>query len=227
MELRSIWTILRRRWWLVAVPALVALAYAAYGYVKSPPRGGFSTTVRFTAGSACDTPAKNYQDCQYYPWLTSEYIVNALTDWVKTSTFADAVSAELASKGTAIPAAQIQGGIVSDNQRSVMQVSISGGDATQVAQMAGAVSDVLKTRAKDFFPMVGTTGITVVALDEPSVGPVPPSITDRFNPLVRFVLGLAAGVALAFLVDYIDPTLHERADVERLGLAVLAEIPRN
>jgi capsular polysaccharide biosynthesis protein len=227
MELRTIWKVLRRRWWLVAVPALVALAYAAYGYVKSPPRGGFSTSIRFTAGSACDAPAKDYQDCQYYPWLTSEYVVNALTDLVKTSSFAEAVSAELKSKGIDIPAAQIQGGIVSDNARSVMSLTISGGEAGQVAQIAGAVSTVLKTHSKDFFPQVGPDGITVTALDVPAVGAVPPSLSDRYNPLVRFLLGLAAGVALAFLVDYIDPTLHERNEVEKLGLPVLAEVPRH
>ena len=227
MELRSIWKILRRRWWLVAVPALVALAYAAYGTIKAPPRGGYSTMMRFTAGSACDAPAKNYQDCQYYPWLTSEYVVNALTDLVKTSSFADAVSSELKSKGSDIPAAQIQGGIGSDNQRSVMSVTISGGDAGQVAQVAGAVSTVLQTRSKDFFPMVGSQGSTVRTLDEPVVGAVPPALSASLNPLLRFLLGLAAGVALAFLVDYIDPTLHERSEVEQLGLPVLAEVPRH
>lgn len=227
MELRTIWKVLRRRWWLVAVPALVALAYAAYGYIKSPPRGGFSTSIRFTAGSACDAPAKDYQDCQYYPWLTSEYVVNALTDWVKTSSFSEAVAAELKTKGIDVPAAQIQGGISSDNQRSVMTLSISGGDAAQLAQVAAAVRSVLQTRSKDFFPMVGATGITVVPLDDPVVGAVPPSLSERYNPLVRFLLGLAAGVALAFLVDYVDPTLHERSEVEHLGLPVLAEVPRH
>jgi capsular polysaccharide biosynthesis protein len=227
MELRTIWKVLRRRWWLVAVPALVALAYAAYGYVKSPPRGGFSTSIRFTAGSACDAPAKDYQDCQYYPWLTSEYVVNALTDWVKTSSFSEAVASELKTKGIDVPAAQIQGSISSDNQRSVMTLGISGGDAGQLAQIAAAAITVLQTRSKDVFPQVGTQGITVIPLDEPVIGAVPPSLSDRFNPLVRFVLGLAAGVALAFLVDYIDPTLHERNEVEKLGLQVLAEVPRH
>jgi capsular polysaccharide biosynthesis protein len=37
---------------------------------------------------------------------------------------------------------------------------------------------------------------------------------------------LAGGVALAFLVDYLDPSVRERADVEALGLKVLAEVPK-
>jgi len=34
------------------------------------------------------------------------------------------------------------------------------------------------------------------------------------------------GVALAFLAEYLDPTLRSRAEVETLGWPVIAEIPR-
>jgi capsular polysaccharide biosynthesis protein len=226
MELRAIWKIIRRRWWLVAIPGLVALAYAAYGYLKAPPRGGYSTSIRFTAGSACDAPARTYEDCQYYPWLTSEYVVNALTDWVKTSSFAQAVSQELKTQGVEIAPAQVQGGVASDNQRSMMTLTLSGGDPGQLEAVAGAVGKVLQTRTRDFFPQVGQDGVTVTQLDDPVIGPVPPPLSERLTPLVRFALGLAAGVALALLVDYLDPTIRDRAELEMLGLNVLAEVPR-
>ena len=226
MELREIWKVIVRRWWLVAIPAVVALAYAAYGYLKSPPTGGYSTSIRFTAGSPCDNEALGYQDCRYYPWLTSEYVINALTDWVKTTSFAQAVSDELKGQGIAVTPSQIQGGIVSDNARSVMLVTISAGDARQVQAIAGAASKVLQTRSNQFFPQIGPAGIQVNLLDEPVVTAVPPSLTAQLNPLLRFVLGLAAGIALTFLVDYLDPTVRERAEIEALGLRVLAEVPK-
>jgi capsular polysaccharide biosynthesis protein len=37
---------------------------------------------------------------------------------------------------------------------------------------------------------------------------------------------LAAGVGLAFLLDYLDRSVRDRAEVEALGLTVLSEIPR-
>ena len=43
---------------------------------------------------------------------------------------------------------------------------------------------------------------------------------------LRTLLGLMAGLFLAFVVDYLDSTLRTRHDAERaLGLPVLGEIP--
>jgi capsular polysaccharide biosynthesis protein len=39
------------------------------------------------------------------------------------------------------------------------------------------------------------------------------------------ILALVVGIALAFLLDYLDDTIRHRADVESLGLPILAEIP--
>lgn len=226
MEFRAMWKVIRRRWWLIAVPALVVLIYAVYGYVKSPPTGGYATSIRFTAGRACNDAGKTYEDCQYYPWLTSEYVVNALTDWVKTTSFSEAVSEELKGQGIQLAPGQIQAGIVSDNERSVMMVNLSGSSADQLKSVAAAVTKVLQTRSGEFFPQIGDRGVEVKALDDPVIMPTSPPLTARLNPLIRFALGLAGGVALAFLVDYLDPSIHEREEVEKMGLKVLAELPR-
>jgi capsular polysaccharide biosynthesis protein len=67
--------------------------------------------------------------------------------------------------------------------------------------------------------------VEVKPLDTPVISAVPPPLTARLNPLIRFGLGLVAGVALAFLVEYLDPTVRTRADVQALGIAILAEVP--
>ncbi len=227
MELRALWKIARRRWWLIALPALAALALAAQSYLTRPLSGGYATSIRFTAAPPPGGEAVSYEDAQYYPWLTSEYVVNALTDWVRTSTFAAEVSAALAEQGDEVPAAVIQAGINADNQRSVMVLYLNGSDPETLTAVAEASALVLEQRSADYFPQFGEGGLRVVALDEPAIGAVPPPLSARLEPLLRFGLGLAAGVALAFLVDYLDPTVRERREVEGLGLAVLAEVPRH
>ncbi len=227
MELRALWRVVYRRWWLILLPSLVALAYAAYGYIKAPPGGGFSTRVRFTAA---ESPAEvshklGYEDSRYYPWLTSEYVVNALTDWVRTSSFAEEVSAELSAQGIEIPAGAIQASIAADNERSVMELTLGWGNPDELKAMADAATVVLQERSMDYFPQFGPGGATVVRLDTPVAVPVPPPLSARLDPVIRFGLGVAAGIALAFLIEYLDPTLRGRAGVEGLGLRVLAEIP--
>src|SRR5574341_867195 len=191
MELRALWKVARRRWWLIALPSLAALAYATYGYATSPAGSvSYSTQIRYTAATPPDDERPTYEDESYYPWLASEYVVNALTDWVRTGSFAEEVSKQLAA-------------------------------------IAEAATYVLQERSAVYFPPLSAVGVQVVALDAVSVSPIPPPISARLDPLIRFALGAGAGVGLAFLVEYLDPTLRDRSEIEALGLAVLAEIPRS
>jgi capsular polysaccharide biosynthesis protein len=168
----------------------------------------------------------NYQDSSYFPWVASEYVVNALTDWVKTGTFADEVSKALADQGVNIPAGSLYGHFSSDNVRSVMVMNISWPNDAELGKIANAAIYVMQNRSAAYFPQVSASDLNVVALDTPGIAPVPPSLTARLNPLIRLALGIAAGIGLAFLIEYLDPSLHDRTDVESLGFPVLAEIPK-
>lgn len=228
MELRELWKIVLRRWWLILLPALAAGVYAAYGYLTAPVAGGYTTSIRFTAATPPEPETTTgYEDREYYPWLTSEYVVNALTDWVRTSSFAVEVSEALTSQGLEVPPGAIQGGVAADNERSVMVLILTGGDPDVLAEIAAASSVVLEERSAAYFPQFGDGGVEVVPLDAPVVAPVPPPLSARLDPLIRFGLGLAAGVALAFVVEYLDPTIRERRQVEALDVPVLAEVPRS
>jgi capsular polysaccharide biosynthesis protein len=115
---------------------------------------------------------------------------------------------------------------VSDNDRSVMTLYLSWPDAEQLEAIAEAATVVLQTRSGDYFPQVEASGLIVTALDDPAIGAVPPPLTARLNPVVRFGMGVAAGFALVFLVEYLDRTVRTRSELEKMGLVVLAEIPR-
>ncbi len=226
MELRQLIRILIRRWWLVLIPAMAAVAYAAYGYLTTPVAGGFTTSVRYTAAVPGDavTP-DSFEDAALAPWTSSEYVSGALSDWVRTTSFADEVSAELARNDVDIAAAALRPGIAANFDRSVMVLILSWDDAAQLEKIAAAATSVLQEKADDYFPQIGTVGITVTALDSPVIVPVPPSLSTRFDPLIRAGLGFVAGIGLAFLVEYLDPTIRDRREVEALELPVLSEIP--
>jgi capsular polysaccharide biosynthesis protein len=46
------------------------------------------------------------------------------------------------------------------------------------------------------------------------------------GPAIRVGLALFVGVGLAFLWHYLDPTIQEVEELEKLGWEVLARIPR-
>lgn len=226
MELRALWKVLLRRWPWIAAPGLAALAVAAYSFFSSPAATAYAVTVRYTAATPPGQDGISYEDESYFPWVASEYLVGALKDWVRTSSFATEVSAMLAAEGITLDRGAIQGSISAEHVRSVMTITVTRPDAAEAVALAEAVGRVLRERTSEYFPQVGAEAASVIALDLPSAGAVPPSISSRLDPLLRFAIGLAAGVGLAFLIEYLDPRLRERQELERMGFTVLAEIPR-
>jgi capsular polysaccharide biosynthesis protein len=226
MELMLIFRILRRYWWLVLIPVAITAALAVPSLLRSsaPAGGGFTTMMRYSAAQQLDAiPGRDgdYQDV----WLASELTVNALTGWVRSSSFARDVIQEAAAHGVQIDPSAILP-IAADNERSVGQIFISWPNENELQTIAQAAMTVLQTRNQEAFPQLGGAPAQVTILDEPRIVPAPPPLTDRFGPLIRVALGLLAGIGLAFLAHYLDPMLRRREDVESLGLPVIASIPR-
>ena len=73
---------------------------------------------------------------------------------------------------------------------------------------------------------IGHGSAKAVLIDGPGIGQAGRSLKDKLDLPIRLFVALLAGVALAFLWDYLDDTLRDRAEVEALGVALLGEIPR-
>jgi capsular polysaccharide biosynthesis protein len=223
MELRQFWTVIRRRWGLVLVPALIVLILGLVTW--RPSATSYNAGVRFIVGQQPGVDAVAADEQRYYNWLTSEYIVNGLTDWVRGGKFAEAVSEYLAGKGIEVPPGAIQGGLAADNARSMLTVSLNGGDPEMVAQMMDGVISVLVNRNAEALPQLGGETAVLVQLDEPVVNAVPGSLRSQLDLPLRLALALAVGFGLALLAEYLDPTVRDRRELERLGLPILGAIP--
>jgi len=224
MELRQIVRILVRRWWLIAIPAIVLGAAAVITYRPAPPV--YAAAMRFAVGYVPDPASQSLYDRSYPAWLASEYIAGGLSDWAKTGDFASAVSSDLAERGVDVPATAVAGSIVSDHQRSIVVLYFNGGDPALLQSIAEASARVLQTRNASVFPQNGPRGASVTSLDNAAVGLTPPPLRERLDLPIRLGLALAAGVVLALIAHYLDPMIRERRDVEALGLSIIGEIPK-
>ena len=224
MELLAYWQLLKRRWWLVLVPAAVVLLVGLLTYHRPGP--AYNVGVRFIVGQTPGREADNLDEQRYYNWTTSEYIVNGLTDWVRGNHFAELVSAELTEQGRNVPAGAIQGSLAADNTRSMMTLSLTYGNPDDLAAMMAAVILVLNEQGSQALPQFSNAPVTIVQLDRPVVNMVPAGIRSQLDLPFRLALALAVGAGLAFLVDYLDQTVRNRHELEAIGLSVLAEIPK-
>ena len=219
MELRYLIKILLRRWWLVIVPPILVAFITVFTY--QAPATAYATTLRFAVGYPPEANLASLYDRKYPAWLASEYIAGGLSDWAKTGDFAQAVANDA---GTTVTAAEVAGSIKSDHLRSIVVLYLSGGNADKLAAIGTSAIKVLQTRNSQVFPQNGE-GATVTALDSVSIGAASPSLRNRLDIPIRIVLGLAFGVALAFIVHYFDPNLRDRSELEALGLSIIGEIP--
>jgi len=223
MELRDYFRIARRWWYLLLLPALVVGAYGLATY--RAPAGAFAAGVRYTAGQPASLAATAGYDPNYYRWLTSEYITNALKDWVRTQRFSEAVSARLAAGGVEIPAAALHASLASDHARSVLTVYLTWPNAEQIPLIFDAVTAALGQNA-EVFPQLGGLAAQVTQLDSASPGAIAPSLRARLDLPLKVLVALALGAALALAAHYLDPFVRDRRDLDALGLPTLGEIPR-
>jgi len=224
MELRKIWQIIKRRWLFIVLPTALVLALLVITY--SPPGKLYNAGIRFIASQEPSEGAVDSDEERLANWKSSEYAVNTLADWVKSGQFAELVSQNLAEKGISVPAADIQGGAASDSTRSMMTLSINYHDARTLEQIMNAAATVLIEENHQGLPQLGGVSADLVQLDQPFVNEIPPGLSRQLDLPFRLALGLAAGLGLAFLVEYLDPTVRDRDDLKSIGLSVVGEIPK-
>ncbi|MCP5101543.1 MAG: hypothetical protein GY943_38855 [Chloroflexi bacterium] len=222
MELRQYWTVFKRRWLLVAIPTALVLIAGLVTYQTPPP--AYTVGVNFIVGQTPSPAAAEADQERYYAWLTSEYVVNGLADWVSGNGFKTAVSTQLTTQGHDIPAGAI--GVVADNVRSKLQLSMSHNDPDALAAMMDAVIVVVTEQNAGALPQLGGETAVLIQIDEPIVNQIPVGIRNQLDLPLRILVALGAGIGLALLIEYLDPTVRSRAEIEEIGLQILGEIPK-
>jgi len=224
MELREYWQIIRRRLWIVITLLLIVLVISALMGPRRAPV--YQVTMRFMMGLEPEAKSCDYYAYdKYYTWLTAEYLIDDASELVRSSAFAQAVSERLAGTGVSVPAGIIHGSTQAGQLHRILTVSVVWGDAAQLADIANAVADVLPSEIARHFAQVGTSAVYASLIDPPAIGPVGASLKEKLDLPIRLLLALVAGIALTFLLDYLDDTVRSRQELEQSGINVLAEIP--
>jgi capsular polysaccharide biosynthesis protein len=226
MELKHTWQIIWKRAWIPAL-LLPVVAIASLLTEQTPPPT-YSTTMRFTMGVMPQELANQYTYDKYYAWLASEYLTDDMSVIVSSQEFAADVNRQLSEMGSPvqIPPGRIGGVTVAEKQHRILRLNISWDKADELADIAQAVITLMEQDSSKYLTQLGSSTAQVKVIDFPSPPAAnPPSLTQRLNLPVRLLLALIAGLALIFLLDYLDDSVRGRPELEALGIAVLAEVP--
>jgi capsular polysaccharide biosynthesis protein len=225
--------IVRRKWWVVALTTLAALlvavllAYRGAAAYKSTVRLSVSVPVPEdctgrAAPSLNSQPARFY-DCNYYAWLTSEYLADDMSEIVKSQAFAEDVSAAM---GERLDPRAISDVLRTRKTHRILTMTVTANERARAQRIGEAMVQVISTQGGKYLAPLAEQSAQVVVIDPPQTdrGDGPAAVALEIG--LKTLLGLLFGLALVFALDLLDPTIRDTREAERtLGLPILGEIP--
>lgn len=202
MELKELWRVVKKRLAMIIVITLVAtLTSGIVSKVVLPKEyAGTATLMVIPHSSAQDLLTSMVTGQQlvdtYSQLVTSPSVVNH----VNASLNLGETEPELTHAITATP----------ETNTDLLTVTVKGTSPTWSARVANAVANqtvALVTKVQ------GQKNLEVVTPAAPSSIPVAPKA--KTNVAIAFILGLLVSGGLAFLLEYLDDSVHSEEDVKR------------
>ena len=215
---------LLRRWWIVALAALVAAGVAYAGTASQEKTYVVSTRVMAIA-----QPAEYWMDM---------YAKNRLASYRDLINNWDFVNQALQAAGSDIDPglAQSKLSLGHNPDNNIVQIVVTDTDPERAAIIANALADefvrhneaeterIVAQQTSFQNPFPGR--VTLEKLDTPSAPNMPSGPRVKVNTLAGGVLGAVAGALIAFGLVYFDDTIKTRRDLERyLEWPVIGTIP--
>ncbi|MFS0892089.1 YveK family protein [Peribacillus frigoritolerans] len=114
--------------------------------------------------------------------------------------------------------------INSQENSQVFSLTVQDSNPSQAVEIANTISDTFQKEIKD---IMNVDNVSVLAKAEIKEKPSPVKPNPILNIAIAVVVGLMAGVGLAFLLEYMDNTIKDEDDIERLlELPILGSIQK-
>lgn len=219
LSLADILAVLRRRIWVILLVALVcASAAVAYSMTRTPLyEAGITVLVGQESGVVDpNNLSGNVQGLQgltetMAEAVNSRPIAQAAIDRLDLSAEPGEFLADLGAEQ--VPNTQF------------IRVSYTDPSPEQAQQVANTVGEVFSERISDVSP--SASSITATVWEGAAVPEEPVSPNPARNGLLALVLGLMLGVALAFLMEYLDNSWRSPEEAERIsGVPTFGLVPK-
>nr|WP_263324284.1 Wzz/FepE/Etk N-terminal domain-containing protein [Neobacillus sp. Marseille-Q6967] len=216
IDLREILQTLKKRLYLIlAITLLAGTASGLISYFYLTPIFQSSTKLLINQ-TKDDQSTVNSSEIQVQANLQ---LIDTYNEIIKSSRILDKVAEKLNS---GITAEQLndQITIAKSENSQVVTIIVKDPSATQAAEIADTTAEVFQT---EIVKIMKVDNVNILDSSKVNDSPVEPN--PLMNIAIALVVGLMAGVFLAFLLEYFDRTLKNEQDIEReLGLPILGNI---
>lgn len=113
---------------------------------------------------------------------------------------------------------------INSQETQVFSLTVQDSDPTKAVEIANAVSGTFQKEIKD---IMNVDNVSILAKAEVKGNPTPVKPSPLLNIAIAMVVGLMAGIGLAFLLEYMDNTIKDEKDIEKLlDLPLLGSIQK-
>lgn len=228
MELRRYAAIVQRAWWLVLGVPLLVLLVSLPMLRPDPERYRVVAKVVVTEADPAAPDSALPAFDTYNSWQSSQYVIDDLPVIIRTRRFAEAVAAQAQrTQSLALDPGMIQGTFDVEREHRILSIIVNAPSAETALAIANASVAVLQADPLQFWQRSSPGGLAVGVLDVPETAGALSRWPQPITRLaLRLMLGVVAGLGLAFLRHYLDRTVRERADLAQLGVPLLVSIPK-
>ncbi|WP_144549969.1 YveK family protein [Peribacillus simplex] len=114
--------------------------------------------------------------------------------------------------------------INSQENSQVFSLTVQDSNPSKAVEIANAVSGTFQKEIKD---IMNVDNVSILAKAEVKENPTPVKPYPLLNIAIAVVVGLMAGIGLAFLLEYMDNTIRDEKDIETLlDLPLLGSIQK-
>lgn len=214
--LKDIFRTLKKRLWLIVlITALAGIIGGAVSYFLLTPIYQVSTQILVNQAKG-DQSVYNSNEVQ-----TNLQLINTYNVIIKSPVILDKVSKEL-NLGITLKELNSKITVASEKNSQVVNISVEDTNAQQAALIANKTAEVFQTEIADIMN-IDNVNILANATAEDNPAPIKPK--PLINIALAIVVGLLVSVGLAFLLEYLDNTVKDEQELERLlGLPVLGVV---
>ncbi|NDI34890.1 YveK family protein [Chengkuizengella sediminis] len=216
ISLKEIYEIVKKRLWLILTITVIATLISAVVslFVLTPIYQ--SSTQILVNNPKSENNAFDINDIRTNTELISTYSVI-----IKSPAILDIVIEELEldrSSGTL----KNQINVKPENNSQVVSIVVEDENPVLAADIANTIANVFKIRIVE---LMNVDNVSILAEAKVSENPSPIKPNPTLNVAIAIIIGLMAGVGLAFLLEYLDNTVKTEQDIEKLlELPVLGSI---
>ncbi|YCI75553.1 Wzz/FepE/Etk N-terminal domain-containing protein [Bacillus sp. R1-10] len=217
ISVKDIFKTLKKRWKLIMLLTLIAaLVSGSISYFLLTPVYQSSTQIlvnqKQSDNQLDSTQIRSNIDMinTYSVIIKSPAILEKVIDELELNQSVDQLSQKIT--------------INSQENSQVFSLTVQDRNPAKAVEIANTVSSIFQKEIKDIMKV---DNVSILAKAEVKENPTPVKPNPLLNIAIAVVVGLMAGIGLAFLLEYLDNTIKDEDDIERLlDLPLLGSIQK-